>query len=601
MKVLQVNISNFRGIRRGVVNMRGDVLLIGENNIGKSTICAALELVLGVERLDQSPVIEEYDFYNCRYLNSDEESIDIRVQVVLTNLSKQEKHRFRIHLRLWDDAKNTFTDGPDDKNLVNDGTKLHWVLPVIFIGKYNKNDFTFSGATFFDYPIDTSGNQVQNFGVGRTIFGRENKILCGFIFLGPDRSASQLLGLNNGSLLGRILLIARESKKETAFNQDFLLENQEVSDDLLVSFDSAGYSDLHRIALLNSEVGRQILNQAPSTKISNELHEIISPFINLASDDFAIPVSKLGTATTGLILIELLKTLSELKGKSSVSLIIDEPELALLPRQQRQLSRIISSRFAQTIVVTNSVTITENFDLEAIVALDRHRGGAINGLPLRLAGFESQHLKSRSYDLSQTLFSSGVLVVESGAVAAAFCETLVVLERLLGDEKFASCGFAGISIFNAQNAKMVPRYAPLFSSLKKTAFAFYDMLEKEYDDEANINLDEYVGHWQSPTKGFVNLLVSETAPEVHRRFLEAADRLDSYPRHCGTYDALLDDNSAVCEIVTSVLHTCYYDSGFFTALLIRQCRSVNDIPQTIRQVMFEINAEITKNQLYNDE
>lgn len=51
MKVRRLTISNFRRVAYGVVIFKGHTLLVGGNNIGKSTVCEALDLVLGPERL----------------------------------------------------------------------------------------------------------------------------------------------------------------------------------------------------------------------------------------------------------------------------------------------------------------------------------------------------------------------------------------------------------------------------------------------------------------------------------------------------------------------------------------------------------------------
>jgi putative ATP-dependent endonuclease of OLD family len=56
-------IKNFRGIAEGVVDFAAHTLLVGGNNVGKSTVCEALELVLGPERLYRRPVIDEHDFH----------------------------------------------------------------------------------------------------------------------------------------------------------------------------------------------------------------------------------------------------------------------------------------------------------------------------------------------------------------------------------------------------------------------------------------------------------------------------------------------------------------------------------------------------------
>jgi putative ATP-dependent endonuclease of OLD family len=47
MRVSRLSIENFRGIAKAVLHFSGHTLLIGGNNVGKSTICEALDLVLG--------------------------------------------------------------------------------------------------------------------------------------------------------------------------------------------------------------------------------------------------------------------------------------------------------------------------------------------------------------------------------------------------------------------------------------------------------------------------------------------------------------------------------------------------------------------------
>jgi len=76
MIVSKLTIENFRGIRKAELEMSGHTLLIGGNNVGKSTICEALELALSPERQNRFPVVEEYDFYNASYLDEEGNLID---------------------------------------------------------------------------------------------------------------------------------------------------------------------------------------------------------------------------------------------------------------------------------------------------------------------------------------------------------------------------------------------------------------------------------------------------------------------------------------------------------------------------------------------
>ena len=55
MRVSRLSIETFRGITKAELHFTSHTLLIGGNNVGKSTICEALDLVLGPDRLNQTP------------------------------------------------------------------------------------------------------------------------------------------------------------------------------------------------------------------------------------------------------------------------------------------------------------------------------------------------------------------------------------------------------------------------------------------------------------------------------------------------------------------------------------------------------------------
>ncbi|WP_201298894.1 ATP-dependent endonuclease [Frigoribacterium sp. 9N] len=118
MRVRHLRIQNFRGIEDSEIHFKTHTLLVGGNNAGKSMICEALDLVLGPERLYRRPVVDEHDFYLGRYLNAAAAPIEIRIDVVLTQLTPEERRRFGDqHLRLWDENASEFID--EDENGVD--------------------------------------------------------------------------------------------------------------------------------------------------------------------------------------------------------------------------------------------------------------------------------------------------------------------------------------------------------------------------------------------------------------------------------------------------------------------------------------------------
>ena len=86
MRVRRIPIENFRGVAHGVVDFLGHTLLVGGNNVGKSTVCEAIDLVLGTERLFRRPVVDEHDFHNGLYCNEAGTLVVIKIEVVLIDL-----------------------------------------------------------------------------------------------------------------------------------------------------------------------------------------------------------------------------------------------------------------------------------------------------------------------------------------------------------------------------------------------------------------------------------------------------------------------------------------------------------------------------------
>lgn len=63
MRVAHVQIENFRGIKQAKLLFPKHGVLIGDNNTGKTTILEALDLVLGPDRFNRQPAIDEHDFF----------------------------------------------------------------------------------------------------------------------------------------------------------------------------------------------------------------------------------------------------------------------------------------------------------------------------------------------------------------------------------------------------------------------------------------------------------------------------------------------------------------------------------------------------------
>ncbi|MFD7923988.1 hypothetical protein ACFV3R_32885 [Streptomyces sp. NPDC059740] len=137
-----------------MVLLDGHSLLVGSNSVGKSTVCEALELILGPERMFRRPVVDEHHFYGGCYRAEGVELPEIRLEVVLTGLTPAAERRFGPHLRPWSDGLNDFADG--EGGGLEQADASQWCLPVVFLGRYDPQEDDFFGETFFSHPVDSA-------------------------------------------------------------------------------------------------------------------------------------------------------------------------------------------------------------------------------------------------------------------------------------------------------------------------------------------------------------------------------------------------------------------------------------------------------------
>ncbi len=143
-------IEKYRGIKECEIFLSGRTVLVGDNNIGKSTILEAIDLVLGPERLSRSPVIDEHDFYAGEYLDKEGNPVEINIEVIIVDLSDEQQRYFRNHLEWWDNENNLLIDGPPPES--TDKESVVAAIRLGFKGNYDADEDDFAGRTYFLSP-----------------------------------------------------------------------------------------------------------------------------------------------------------------------------------------------------------------------------------------------------------------------------------------------------------------------------------------------------------------------------------------------------------------------------------------------------------------
>jgi putative ATP-dependent endonuclease of OLD family len=343
MRVQKLIISNYRGVSEGTVEFSGHTLLVGGNNVGKSTVCEALDLVLGPERLSRRPIVDEHDFHCGRYLDADGNPKEIRISTVLADLSAEAEKRFYKHLRRWNAATRTFADetGVPESG---DQAGTSWCLPIVFIARYDSEADDFIGNTFFDHPAqpgveDLDDEAEQRLGDGRDKFTREHKRLCGFLFLHALRTGARALSLQRGSLLDTVLRLPGSGL--SAMWQDTLKRLRDIDPAIGEIEQLKHISDEIRERMgqfVNLSAGDESTAFFASELTREHLREVVRLFLSVQPGEYLLPFQRLGTGSINLLVFAMLTFIAELKDQQSVIFAMEEPELALPPHTQRRVT-----------------------------------------------------------------------------------------------------------------------------------------------------------------------------------------------------------------------------------------------------------------------
>lgn len=589
-----LKIQNFRGIHQGEVYFAGHTLLVGGNNAGKSTVCEALDLVLGPERLYRKPVVNEHDFYCGRYIDDSGNPIEIRIEAILTDLSEEAERRFSGHLRRWNKNTGRYADENNETpaHANNEGTC--WALPVIFIGRYDASEDDFIGDTFFSHPIeeieDDDEDIANELGAGLKQFNRNHKRLCGFLFLRTLRTGSRALSLQRGSLLDTILKLS-----ETGYRQmwcDTLTKLHDLN---------PAIGEIEQLKKIRSEIKIRMsrfvnlasCEEATAFFASNltreNLREVIRFFVTSEQSGYLVPFQNLGTGLINILVFVLLTFIADLKSIRSVIFAMEEPEIALPPHTQRKVVRFVLSEMGQAIVTSHSPYVIEQFEPGQIVIIERKSDGGLVGKPIDTQQIKPKKFKMEHRQFAEAILSRGVLVVEGHTEVFVFSSISTVLEKFSRMGEYIHIDLAGVSIFNAEGQGSVPQYGPIFKALGKLAFGFYDKLDSPLSDDARAKLGHYTNFWESPYKGTEKLLIEEVSVNILRRFLALMNERLDYPSGAKRYHTSMSDNE-VKDLAFEVMKARKAEG--YGGMLIEQCQSKDELPMTVRSILENIHMKL---------
>jgi putative ATP-dependent endonuclease of the OLD family len=566
VKVARLIVTNFKGVRQSELYFQGHTLLIGGNNVGKSTICEALDLALSADRLRRVPVAGEYDFHNARYLAQDGTAIPIEIEVVLADLAPEILRRCAPNLEYWNRAARRLL-GEGEISAV-DSEPVEPCLRIQTTVRYDPEDDDFKAKTYYAHsPSAPEGELTQ---VPPNI-----KRGFGFLYLRALRTGSRALSLERGSLLDIIL---RMKDARTGLWERTRQRLRELSPPIDEAAEELGPI----LDAIEQRLGEYIpiVGTGRSTRLfvsqltREHLRKTIAFFLAMTPGQEPVPFQDVGTGTLNILVLALLSFIAELK-KENVIFAMEEPEIALPPHTQRRITNYLLSETTQCFVTSHSPYIIERFEPEQIMLLKRSSDGILSGTPLNLPpGVKAKTYRSQLRRvIAEAMLGQGVIVGEGLSEQVVLTTVAQMLEET--DSGLFPLDLAGISVVNVGGEGNLSEIGAFFKALGLSVFAFFDRRRRNPEEETRIKASFDI-YCQTSYKGMEAFLAAEVPIERQWAYLNEVRESDEEGRF--GIPGERPEPGSIRNLTEVVLKGTKGEGG--GARLLSHC-SIEEIPPTI--------------------
>jgi putative ATP-dependent endonuclease of OLD family len=575
MRIAQITIQNFRGVKYAKLLLPRQAVLLGDNNAGKSTVLEAIDLVLGPERLHRPSPIDEHDFYAGEYLGQDKAPITIAIELVVVELSEEQLMHFFNNLEYWNTETNTLLDSPPPE--ATDGPNIAEALRLGFRGKYDPEEDNFICETFFVSPHCEEGKSDP--------FKIRDKRICGFLFLRTLRTGSRALSLERGSLLDVILQL-RDLRSNMW--EDFLSELRQID---IAENESFGISpvlnDLQASlqAFVPSDGGEN-----PNIRVSEltreHLRKTLAVFIGTGAytsnnNEYLAPFGHQGTGTINTLVLALLAMIAE--EKQNVIFAMEEPEIALPPHVQRRIVDSIRSRSAQALFTSHSPYILDEFSPENLILIRRDKG-IMEAIPATLP----PSVKDKSYRnelrkrFCECLLARKILIVEGRTEYDAMTAAARHLSEIMPNI-YRTLENLGIAVIDAETDSQIAPLGTYFKALGKTVYAIADRQDPTRSAEIRSAVDLF---FESPESSFEKLILKHTEEKALLKFGLDAVSDGRWPQHLTAESP--NESMSLPKIQNALRRFLEYKKGSGEAArLVRMCNE-SELPPFIKSTLRDI-------------
>ncbi len=565
MKMSRLLVQNFRGIKEATLFFPEHVVLVGDNNVGKSTVFEALDLALGPDRLNRHPKIDEHDFYLGSYVSAqDEPQKEVRVEATVIGLNEEQQTRFKDYIEWWNTTIKAFHAAPVEGV---DHPDVHAAIRVTFVGFYDPEEDDFKGETYFSRSLEDGGSPQ--------VFYKKDKQFCGFLYLRSLRTATRALSLEHGSLLDIILRI-KEIRPQMWKKTIGQLSGLTVASD-----PELGISGVLRSieAAIKKYVPRE-WGVTPHLKVSNltreSLRKVITAFIATGSGDHAAPFYRQGTGTINMLVLAMLTQIAQ--DKQNVIFAMEEPETAIPPYAQKRIVHEIRKLSSQSLFTSHSPYVLEEFDVGEVAVLTRASDGVLKQSAIELPPSIKHKRYRREFRtrFCEGLLARRILLVE-GATEAASMPAAARRLAEIDPDSYSSFEALGLCTVDAGGDGNIADLGKLYGDLGKTVYAVCDKQAAPSQAAIEAQVAKLFMHEET---GIEKLVLKNTTQASLERFIGAI----TLPPHL--IDKYPDPKAHALDVVTDFLGWAKGDWGL--AEFLSQCTE-SEIPAWIRNTCRQLH------------
>jgi hypothetical protein len=359
VRICQVELHNFRGVKTGSVVLPPHAVLLGANNTGKSTIAEALALLAGRERMTRS--LSDWDFFG----GAPEPESRFFIVATITDFGdglSTDPTDFPDWFAgeaarpvWWDETSSALNDDADPPA----GTKL--AAQIAMAGLYDDEGCEFETRRFFyDGPCDPFTEDHRRIS---TKLMRE----LGLFLLPGNREWEHLLAFSSSSFLKLLREYdAVPGKSIETLKNELRVPTTKIEDqDPFKEILNSAEEELKSFMLV---AGAGKLVYRPTSLDALSVLRSLIAHVDRGPDGY-LPLARHGSGTVSLQAFLLLLAFGKrrkAKGQNFI-LVAEEPELHLHPSLHSRLVQRIRGASTQSIITTQSPNVASCYQPSEVV------------------------------------------------------------------------------------------------------------------------------------------------------------------------------------------------------------------------------------------